>query len=94
MVRSGVQSNINETPRVINGTYYEKFNHQPFELVFEASSKEKYELTNQQQKDQDLYPYTASLTQPLPDALNWCRVYKVNWTFINENEIINFSSMR
>ena len=85
MVRSGVQSNINETPRVINGTYYEKFNHQPFDLVFEAGSKEKYVSTNQQQMNKDVYPYSSSLSYPLPDALNWCRVYKVNWTYINEN---------
>jgi len=85
MVRDGVQSNINETPRIINGTYYEKFNHEPFELVFEARSIEKAPATiwTKDDKNIDIYPYTNTLSIPLPDALNWCRVYKVNWTFIN-----------
>ena len=92
MVRDGVQSNINETPRVINGTYYEKFNHQPFELVFEAGSLEKYQSSSwlngvSGPETGDIYPYTGKLSTPLPEALNWCRVYKVNWTYIEANEL-------
>jgi hypothetical protein len=86
MVRDGVQSNINETPRVINGTYYEKFNHQPFELVNESVSEEKYSVSWFSGYDMadapDEYPYSGKLSTPLPDALNWCRVYKLNWTYI------------
>jgi hypothetical protein len=90
MVRKGVQSNINETPRPITAIGYEKFNQQPFELEFESASEEKYSNDNwlngaSESDDSEIYPYTNSLSQPLPDALNWCRVYKVNWTYINEN---------
>jgi len=35
----------------------------------------------------DIYPYTGKLSTPLPEALNWCRVYKVNWTYIEANEL-------
>jgi hypothetical protein len=87
MARDGVQSNINETPRVINGTFYEKFNHQPFHQVFEAGSKEKYQATSWLvggggTEAGDVYPYESKLSTPLPDAQNWCRVYEVNWTYI------------
>ena len=84
MVRDGVQSNINETPRIITGSAYEKFNQPPFELVFEARSDEPDpglvwdDISGAGEK----YPYTDTLSKPLPDALNWCRVYSVNWTYI------------
>jgi hypothetical protein len=89
MVRDGVQSNINETPRVINGTSYEKFNHEPYELVFEATSQETYQSGFLGLEDNianpDVYPYSGKLSKPLPNALHWCRVYIVNWTYINVN---------
>ncbi len=85
MVRDGVQSNINETPRVINGTVYEKFNHEPFELMYETVSIERYPGTSwlAENGQDEIYPYTVSLSTPLPNALNWCRVYRVNWTYIS-----------
>jgi hypothetical protein len=91
MTRDGVQSNINETPRVINATGYEKFNHEPFNLVYESVSEEKYQSSswlgdsNGESTDpSDIYPYLGGLTKPLPDALNWCRIYSVNWSYIND----------
>jgi hypothetical protein len=90
MVRDGVQSNINETPRIINGKAYEKFNNPPYELVFEAVSDESDPgMIWEEQNDNDFeepYPYPETLSKPLPDALNWCRVYKVNWTYIEAYE--------
>jgi hypothetical protein len=75
MIRDGVQSNINETPRMVNNTFYEKFNNEPFELVFEAASLNNYTGA----------VYVGYLSKPLPVALNWCRVYRVNWTYIDGN---------
>jgi hypothetical protein len=86
MVRDGVQSNINETPRAINATGYEKFNHQPFELIFESVSDEKYienDVSPNPAKN-GIYPYTRALSVPIPDAVDWCRVYMVNWTYIKD----------
>jgi hypothetical protein len=94
MVRDGVQSNINETPRIINGEAYEKFNNPPFELVFESASDEPDPgLIWEDQNDvssglEEPYPYTETLSKPLPDALNWCRVYRVDWTYIEANELL------
>ncbi len=95
MVRDGVQSNINETPRIITGKAYEKFNNPPFELLFEVASAEP-DLGIVWGNNGEIgvgngepYPYSEMLSKPLPDALNWCRVYRVNWTFIEiYNKII------
>lgn len=88
MVRDGIQSNINETPKPIDAKAYNKFNHEPFELIFEAKSKEKlmssyeWEEAFKSRKYADEYPYIGSLDEPLPNAKEWCRIYKVNWTYI------------
>ena len=75
MVKYGIQSNINETPKPIDAKAYNKFNHEPFELIFEAKSKES-------RKYADEYPCIDYLDKPLPNAKEWCRIYKVNWTYI------------
>jgi hypothetical protein len=91
MVRDGVQSNINETPRVMTGRSYEKFNHQPFELFFQSESLDIF--SNNEllfgPNNEELYPYTNSLTRPLPMGRDWCRVYQVNWTYIAQEEYTN-----
>ncbi len=79
MVRNGIQSNINRTPMGINATSYEKFNRPPFDLVFESTSREKLEGSPWGGEGGTV---DEGLTVPLPDALNWCRVYRVNWTYI------------
>ncbi len=91
MVRDGVQSNINETPRAIIPEFYEKFNNEPFELIYERVSEQKlmddeeWEMAHNTTEYLDKYPYIGALSKDLPNAVNWCRLYAVNWTYINEN---------
>ncbi len=100
MVRDGVQSNINETPRPILPESYEKFNKQPFELVYEnlssepLMSEEKWEEAKESGEYLDKYPYIGAISVDLPNAKEWCRVYRVNWTYIDLhlNESGNVSS--
>lgn len=91
MLRDGVQLFPNGTSNIMNASSFNKFNHEPFELVFEATSDEKL-MSNEEwdealktRKYADKYPFIGSLDKPLPNAKEWCRIYKVNWTYIEEN---------
>lgn len=91
MLRDGVQLFPNGTENKMDASCFNKFNHEPFELIFEAKSDKKLMSDDEwmealkKGKYVDEYPFIGALDKPIPNAKEWCRVYRVNWTYIEEH---------